>query len=360
MKYEGAAEAPLKPDRQNETFNGANSFTWCEWSGSRTTGESDSCAEERQAEGPFACTVNRRPLFKFRIVHSMNVLRIGAVESVEIVNNTFDSCTAQNYLGGGAFVYTISTCVRISGCEFQKCKAVYDGGGLFLENFQVSGTDCIPTENEEGGSASVFDCDFTSCSLTSTGGGGMYCRTVPVTFKMRSIQFISCSASALGGGLFFSSWKEVLPFDKLCSSEPSYGDDIHFKNRHNLCLSSYCPFKECFTTNEKDKRGWLKKGVLNRFVAVSGGNTEELCGLDESSACRTICVAVEKSKIQVSPSVTLMNANHTSEATTSEIGSKKISVVGTRKDKSSIGTGVLSFPSSTGQLFSVTRGQLEV
>ncbi|KAH7814944.1 uncharacterized protein MONOS_12095c2 [Monocercomonoides exilis] len=105
------------------------------------------------------------------------------------------------------------------------------------------------------------------------------------------------------------------------------------------------PFYECYTTNTDEKRicfaynyaianvwtydeiskkDWLKRGILNRFVAVSGGNAEELCGLDESSACRTIGVAVEKSVIQVSLSVTLMGGDHTSETTTIEIGTKKI------------------------------------
>ncbi|KAH7829210.1 uncharacterized protein MONOS_17147 [Monocercomonoides exilis] len=145
---------------------------------------------------------------------------------------------------------------------------------------------------------------------------------------------------------------------------------------YSVYLSQNNPFYECYTTNtddqrvcygynytdskgwtyqHTDKKDWLKRGILNRFVAVSGGGEEELCGLDESSACRTIGVAVEKSVIQVSLSVTLMDGNHTSETTTINIETKKISVIGKGKDKSSIGTGALS---STGALFSVTTGQL--
>ncbi|KAH7822649.1 uncharacterized protein MONOS_7266 [Monocercomonoides exilis] len=60
-------------------------------------------------------------------------------------------------------------------------------------------------------------------------------------------------------------------------------------------------------------------------------------------------------EVQISLAITLMNGNHTSETTTIDIGSKKISVIGKDKDKSSIGTGALS---STGALFSVSTGNL--
>ncbi|KAH7815582.1 uncharacterized protein MONOS_15769 [Monocercomonoides exilis] len=124
------------------------------------------------------------------------------------------------------------------------------------------------------------------------------------------------------------------------------------------------PFYECYTTNTNEqrmcfaynysnantwyfqhaeKKDWLKRGILNRFVTVSGGGEEELCGLDESSACRTIGVAVDKSVIQVSLSVTLIEGDHTSETTTIKIWTKKISVIGKRRDVSSIGTGILFF-----------------
>eukprot|EP00770_Monocercomonoides_exilis_P016234 MONOS_16187.1-p1 / transcript=MONOS_16187.1 / gene=MONOS_16187 / organism=Monocercomonoides_exilis_PA203 / gene_product=unspecified product / transcript_product=unspecified product / location=Mono_scaffold01553:2099-2515(-) / protein_length=139 / sequence_SO=supercontig / SO=protein_coding / is_pseudo=false len=63
-------------------------------------------------------------------------------------------------------------------------------------------------------------------------------------------------------------------------------------------------------------------------------------------------------EVQISLAITLMDGNHTSEATTIEIGEKKISVIGTGKEKSSIGTGALSPPSAAGPLFSVTTGHL--
>ncbi|KAH7824927.1 uncharacterized protein MONOS_8167 [Monocercomonoides exilis] len=359
VKCEGNADGKLTPDRQNETENGANSFIWCEWNGSRTTGEADSTTDGISSGGAIfmynkgngELSVSNC-LFDNCFAYSRGGgIMCLTVMSVRIENNVFNACTAQNQYGGGMYAHTISSCARISGCEFQDCKAYSAGGGLLFESFQVSGTGCIPTENGEGESACVFDCNFTSCSITNNGGGGMYCRTVPVTFKMRSIQFISCSASAYGGGFWINPNRENAPNDtfycyflffhecRCRTTSTPYGHDVMYYDQNNLYLSQNNPFFECYTTNENDmrvcymynysssgswayqhteKKDWLKRGILNRFVAVRGGNAEEFCGANESYACRTIGVAVEKSVIQVSLSVTLMEENHASETATVE------------------------------------------
>ncbi|KAH7829317.1 uncharacterized protein MONOS_14694 [Monocercomonoides exilis] len=377
VECSGTAEVPLKPDRQNETFNGANSFTWCEWNGSKTSGESESVTDGVSSGGAICmfsqssasvsvshCTFNDCYAY-----YDGGAIMCYNIKSVKIENNYFNSCSAQVNVGGAMCIVTISSCIRISGCEFQNCKAAYNGGGLYLENFQVSGADCIGTESGGGESACVFDCSFTSCSVTNYYGGGMRCYNVPNQFKMRSIQFISCSARQEGGGLLLQPNRETTQNDGFycyflffheCSCRDAAnprGHDVEYVDTYNLYLESGNPFYECYTTNTNDKRicfaynyanasawsydqtskkDWLKRGILNRFVAVSGGGEDDLCGLDESSACRTIGVAVDKSKIQVSLSVTLMEGNHTSETTTIAIGEKKISVIGTGKDSSSL------------------------
>ncbi|KAH7826441.1 putative autophagy-related protein 16 (Atg16) [Monocercomonoides exilis] len=75
------------------------------------------------------------------------------IKSVEIINNTFNSCSTKTNGGGGMCIVSISSCVRISGCEFQNCKANSYGGGLYLGDFQVSGTGCVGEEDGEGGSS---------------------------------------------------------------------------------------------------------------------------------------------------------------------------------------------------------------
>ncbi|KAH7815495.1 uncharacterized protein MONOS_5422 [Monocercomonoides exilis] len=253
VEFIGSKDAKQHPGRQNETTDGANSFIWCEWNGSKTTGTNSSITDGMSSGGAICGGI---------ICYN--------IKSVEVVNNSFNSCTAQTWIGGGVCEFLISECIQISGCEFKNCKANGYGGGLSLNDFQVSEPGCIPTENGDGESA------YSN-----------------------------------------KSW-------------------------------SY------YHTEKKD---WLKRGILNRFVAVSGGGEEELCGLDESSACRTIGVAVEKSVIQVRLSVTLMEGSHENEATTIEIGPMKVSVIGAGKEKSSIGTGALS---SAETLFSVTSGRLRL
>ncbi|KAH7829221.1 uncharacterized protein MONOS_15614 [Monocercomonoides exilis] len=396
VEYIGTSGNKKQPGRQNETFNGANSFIWCEWDGSKTAGKGDSW-DDGTSSGGAICMFNLGEgvlsiLFcKFNSCYSDAYgggVFCHAIKTIVCENSTFSSCTAQANTGGGIHAYSISTCARISGCEFQNCKANGAGGGLLLENFQVSGTGCIEAENEGGESACVFDCSFTSCSVSNTQGGGMRCYNAPVQFKMRNIRFISCNASSYGGGLSFDPNEPTPPGDgiycfflffhecKCRITSTPYGHDVMYYDYFNLYLESGNPFHECYTTNTDDKRvcyaynasnsgswvydqtmkmDWLKRGILNRFVAVSGGNAEEFCGANESYACRTIDVAVEKSVIQVSLSVTLMGGDHTSETTTINIETKKISVIGKGKDKSLIGTGALS---SIRTLFSVSTGRL--
>ncbi|KAH7829272.1 uncharacterized protein MONOS_14643 [Monocercomonoides exilis] len=391
----GTADNKLKPDRQNTTANGPNTFTWCEWSGSKTTGNKDDYADDASNGG--AIRMYNLGNGELSVSHcSFNdcyaYCRGGGImcltiKSIHIENNVFNACTAQNQHGGGMYAYGISSCARISECKFQDCKAYSAGGGLLLENFQVSETGCIEAENGGGESACVFDCSFTSCSITNTWGGGMFCKTVPATqFKMRSIQFISCSARQEGGGLYFYPNRATAPNDKIycfflffheCSCRDAAnprGHDVMYYDYYNAISTSDNPFHECYTTNTDDKRvcygynyanasawtydqtskkNWLKDKTI--YVSVNGNDTSPFCGANESNPCLTVKKAFEMCEIQISLTITLMNGNHVSEATTIDIGEKKISVIGKGREACSIGTGTLSW---TGALFSVTTGHL--
>ncbi|KAH7819348.1 uncharacterized protein MONOS_12015 [Monocercomonoides exilis] len=342
---------------------------------SKTPGEVDSYADG-SSNGGAICMIT---------FYSGGGIYCYNIKSVEIVNNRFNACTAMNYRGGGMCIFSIKECVRISGCEFQNCKANNYGGGLYLENFQVSEPGCIETENEGREGACAFDCYFSSCSITNNYGGGLRCYNIPVQVKMRSIQFISCNASSYGGGLSVDTRLTTMPKDGhyfyflffhecKCSAATPYGHDVVYFDYHNAVLNSDNPFKECYTTNTDNQRvcyasnysnltGWTyqhteKKNWLNEktiYVSVSGNDGYELCGAYESNPCLTVKKAFEMCEVQISFAITLMEGNHTSEATTIDIGSKKISVIGAGKDKSSIGTGALS---SVGALFSVSTGYL--
>ncbi|KAH7828425.1 uncharacterized protein MONOS_4582 [Monocercomonoides exilis] len=389
----GSEGNPSKPARQQIADNGANSFTWCVWNGTKTTGSGTSYSDGTSNGGAiymYSKTSGTLSV-KFCSFNDCTAYSQGGgvmcanIKSVEIENNSFSACSSETRIGGGLCVFSISACVRISGCEFQKCSAKNNGGGLFLQSFDVSGSGCIGTESGKGESACVFECFFTLCTLSITGGGGMYCQSVPAAFKMRSIQFISCSATAYGGGMRLYPYRQTTPDDGIycyflffheckCSAATPYGRDVMYYDNYNLYLSSNNPFYECYTTNtdeqrvcygynysnagawtfqHTEKKEWLKDKTI--YVSVSGNDTSFLCGANETFPCLTVKKAFEMCEIQISLTITLMEGNHTSEATTIEIGEKKISVIGTGKDKSSIGTGTLS---SVGTLFSVTTGHL--
>ncbi|KAH7824925.1 uncharacterized protein MONOS_8169 [Monocercomonoides exilis] len=369
----------------------------CEWNGSKITGESDSYIDGISSGG--AKCMNNLANGILSISHcSFNdctayydggAIMCYSIGSIHIENNVFNSCSAQIYYKGGMYSCLISTCALISGNDFQNYKPSYDGGVLRLDSFGVYGSGCIGEEDGEGGSSCVFECNFTSCSLTSTWGGGMYCRTVPAAFKMRNIQFISCSASANGGGLFLQPNRATTSDNKLycfflffheCSCRDANkprGHDVEHADTYNLYLDSGTPSHECSTTYTDDQRvcfaynyanasvwtydqtmkmDWLKDKTI--YVSVSGNDSSPLCGANESNPCLTVKKAFEMCETQISLTITLMEGDHQSETATIAIGEKKISVIGKGKAASVIGTSALSSTSTA--LFSISSGQLEV
>ncbi|KAH7817819.1 uncharacterized protein MONOS_11424 [Monocercomonoides exilis] len=382
-----------KPARQQIADNGANSFAWCEWNGSNTTGTSSSYSDGISSGGAINMynKASGTLSVKFCSFNDCTAYSRGGgimchtIHTIKAENNSFNACTAKNYYGGGIFAESISSCVRISGCEFQKCSAKYNGGGLFLNSFNVSGSNCIGIENGKGESACVFECLFTSCSLSSTSGGGMFCQNVPALFKMRSLQFISCSALSYGGGMRFDPNQQIAPSNNIycyffffhdcsCSNSTPYGHDVHFYDGNNL-FSSANPFYESYTTNSNDtrvyyqyyngnnwvyqhteKKDWLKDKTI--YVGVSGDDANNLCGMSEAAPCKTVGHAVGSSMAQLSSTITLLGGRHVSEGATISVGEKKISVLGKGKTVSVIGTSALSTSSTA--LFSISSGQLEV
>ncbi|KAH7830329.1 uncharacterized protein MONOS_5480 [Monocercomonoides exilis] len=393
VEVNGSEGNPSKPVRQQITDNGENSFTWCVWNGSNTTGTSFTVSDGVSSGG----AINMYSLssgtlsVKLCLFNDCYASYAGGgimcceISSIKIENNSFNSCTTKYNDGGGIYVGSITSCVRISGCEFQKCKASSRGGGLCLNNFNVSGSSCIETENGKGESASVFECSFTSCSLTNSFGGGMFFANVPAAFKMRSLQFLSCSAVSWGGGLDLEPYQSTTPSNNLycyflffhdcrCTDSTPFGHDVCLKDYYNL-FSSNNPFQESYTTNNDERRlcyayylndwyyqrtekkNWLKEGKL-LFVGGNGNDLNELCGMNETMPCKTIGYCVNKCNNLISLGISVLVGRHVSEGETISVGEKKISVVGRGKTVSVIGTSALS--TSSTMLFSISSGQLEV
>ncbi|KAH7814958.1 uncharacterized protein MONOS_12880 [Monocercomonoides exilis] len=367
----GSEGNPSKPARQQITDNGANSFTWCVWNGSNTTGTGTSYSDGTSNGGAIYMynKASGTLSVKFCSFNDCTAYWDGggifcvSINSIKIENNSFNACSAQNWAGGGMLAESISSCVRISGCEFQKCSAKYNGGGLFLNSFNISGSSCVGTESGKGESACVFECFFTSCTLSSTGGGGMFCQNVPAAFKMRSLQFISCSAVSYGGGLYFYPYQSTAPSNNIycyffffhdcsCNASTPYGHDVYFRDDYNL-FSSANPFYESYTTNSNDtrvcryyksgswyyqyteKKDWLKEGMKDRFVGVGGSDSSNLCGMSEAAPCKTVGHAVGSSMAQLSSTITVLSGKHVSEGATINVWGKKI-IIFWKNDKKKV------------------------
>ncbi|KAH7829865.1 uncharacterized protein MONOS_1437 [Monocercomonoides exilis] len=344
VEFIGSKEKKKYPGRQNETDDGQNTFI-CRGGG----------------------------------------IMCHTIKSVHIENNAFNVCTAQNQYGGGMYAGVIISCIQISECEFLKCKAQSEGGGLLLHTVGISGPGCVEEEKGEGESACVFECSFISCTIEDIAGGGIFCKNISFAqFKMRNVQFALCAAGSQGGGLFFSPWQQSFPsndhyffflfFHKCRTESAPYGHDVLYEDYFYLYRNLENPFYECYTTNtdekrvcyyyysdgnwidlESQKKGWLKNGVMDKFVGETGNNTNKWCGVNKLKPCKTIGFAVQNTIFDVTSNIILAEGNHTSEATKIEIGTKKISVIGKGREASLIGTGTLS---EAGALFSVSTGHL--
>ncbi|KAH7832058.1 uncharacterized protein MONOS_388 [Monocercomonoides exilis] len=105
----GSEDNTKHPKRQQITDNGANSFTWCMWNGSNTTGTSDSVTDGVSSGGAiFMHKLNSGVLFVSRCLfnncfaHSRGGgIMCHSINSIKIENNSFNICTAQNQYGGG-------------------------------------------------------------------------------------------------------------------------------------------------------------------------------------------------------------------------------------------------------------------
>ncbi|KAH7815484.1 uncharacterized protein MONOS_5414 [Monocercomonoides exilis] len=397
VQFIGSKDAKQSPGRQNTTTNGANSFIWCEWNGSKTTGESQSY-DDGISSGGAICMYSQSNASvsvshcSFKDCNSFwcgGAIMCFHIKSVEIVDSSFDSCSSQRYSGGGMFIHAITSCVRISGCEFQNCEANDQGGGMLLHSSVVSGAGCIGTESGKGESACVFDCSFISCTVKTSYAGGLSLHNIPAQFKVRNIQFISCSAVSCGGGLRLEPYSQKISKETIycyfflfyechCSADTPYGHDIVFYDRDNVFKTSNSPFFECFTTNTNEqrvcyaynysdsskswlyyhteKRKWLNEWSKVIFVGVSGNDSSHLCGIKEEAPCKTVGYVVGTNMAQPSSTITVLDGKHMSEEKTIIVGEKKISIVGRGKEVSVIGTGTLS--STSIALFSVASGHL--
>ncbi|KAH7821952.1 uncharacterized protein MONOS_1186 [Monocercomonoides exilis] len=188
-----------------------------------------------------------------------------------------------------------------------------------------------------GGRAFLFEYSFSSRSLSGSYGGGMRCYCVPDKFNMRSVQFISCNATARGGGLDFEPYQTTAPSNNIycyffffhdcsCNASTPYGHDV---DNYRVCYE-YLQ-SGSWKYQHTEKKDWLKEGMKDRYVGVGGDDASNLCRMSESAPCKTVGHAVGSSMAQLSSTITVLGGKHASEGTTINVGEKKIVITGRGK-----------------------------
>ncbi|KAH7824038.1 uncharacterized protein MONOS_1667 [Monocercomonoides exilis] len=227
---EGTEDNKKRPERQSMTENIANTFTWCEWSGSKATGN---------------------------------------------VQDGSDSGSN----GGAIYMHNLKSGeMFVSHCAFNDCYASWDGGAIMAHTIK---------------SVDIRNNFYNSCIAQNQFGGGI----------------------------------------------PFYESYTTNSNDTRVCRYYNCQYTE--------KKGWLKEGMKDRYVGVSGNDANNLCGMSESAPCKTVGHAVSSSIKQPGSAITRLVGRHVSEGTTIRVGEKKISIMGKGRNASVIGMNSLSSSSTT-------------
>ena len=165
-----------------------------------------------------------------RNCRTVNKFGAGAIvynnSSLEMSNSHIQNCTnAEKYekgSGGGIYVYSNGSVVMNSGSTLEKCTAVENGGGVYLEGSakltmnQSSLTGCKAEQNGGGvyvsSSASVTmngSSKLENCTATGNGGGA-YLNGYNSKLTLKSSTLTGCEAQGDGGGVYLTGTYPVL------------------------------------------------------------------------------------------------------------------------------------------------------
>eukprot|EP00770_Monocercomonoides_exilis_P015454 MONOS_15404.1-p1 / transcript=MONOS_15404.1 / gene=MONOS_15404 / organism=Monocercomonoides_exilis_PA203 / gene_product=unspecified product / transcript_product=unspecified product / location=Mono_scaffold01222:6545-14473(+) / protein_length=2340 / sequence_SO=supercontig / SO=protein_coding / is_pseudo=false len=112
------------------------------------------------------------------------------------------------------------------------------------------------------------------------------------------------------------------------------------------------------TSDSDEYNGWLPVGILllTRYVHQNGNDMDELCGMNETTPCRTIEHVFGNLRNDVECKVFLLESSFAPSSALS-ISSQKVKVIGNGTNKSVISTSMLS---SSVMLFTINSGNLRI
>ena len=191
--------------------------------------------------------------------------KIGTVEFSNIVFSGSGDDTITKDKNGGA-VNTDAETLNVSSCDFIKCYAGLQGGGIYHYN--------------TGGTVTIADSTFTGCRSCGPnddkGGGGGGFLTDAKSLTVTDCQFNGCTTEERQGAGFFHKRLPGKP-ESFCSVKDCYFTD---------CVSAHsgggmesdaihttltgCHFENCMATNTKSDPKEPKGGAFNVYA---GGAT---------------------------------------------------------------------------------------
>ncbi|KAH7821682.1 uncharacterized protein MONOS_7443 [Monocercomonoides exilis] len=299
VEHIGTENERKHPARQNKTDDGPNTFIWCEWNGSKTTGTSDSYSDGKSSGGA--------------------ILNVNSRIAKQIVMEE-----------GFIFILFMFQCKDALGKKKEKGRAHACSTAVSLRASSqiIMVEECI---------VQLFLPHHSKCG----------------TFSFSHVQQhhmeVCLENTPCGHDIYYEDEHSLY----LSSDNPFFECYTTNTDDRRVCYGYNYSSPESWTFQHTEKKVWLKDKTI--YVSVNGSDASQFCGENTTHACLTVKKALKMCEVQISLAINLLEGNHQSETTTIDIGEKKISVIGKGRMESSIGTGALF---SSGPLFSVSTGHL--
>jgi len=159
----------------------------------------------------------------------------------------------------GIYTLGLTGTTKVRDCTFEDMATAAAGAGIYCYNTQLD----------------IEDCTFTNCAVTGgTGnGGGIYLYHQSAGSRIVDVDFATCTAEQVGGGICTVSVGETIDECTFTSCEANYGGGLNSYSSNSTI--SDCVFTSCTATTD---------GGGMRMDSSSGGNTISTCNFTTNSA----------------------------------------------------------------------------
>ena len=304
-------------------------------------------------------TDNKSTLIKNQA--SAPMITTTGIEKVEFFDVIFDGKDKSTPSENGGAIKTDADELKVSNCEFIKCQAGYQGGGIYHNN--TSGTATIkdstftgcrangPDDNKGGGGGGAFsnaqsmtvtDCTFESCTTKARQGAGFFHKRVPgdsaSSCTVTGCFFTDCESVHSGGGMESDAWNvEVISctFTRCKTTSPSskakggafnvYADGAENSSANTSLTVDGCKFIECAAA---DLGGAVRSTTVTTTIKNSSFKS---CSTSSMSGGAVACTNNNKETIVTDCKISDCHANKGNGGAIYTIGNIQISETSTGK-----------------------------